>query len=130
MKLRTILTAFAIASTTTLCSLSTAKAEEWSTSTRILTMSAMALTVADWGQTRDIVKRPTEYRELNPILGPSPSMGKVNAYFVGALVSQYLIAEYLPEPYKTMVLSGVVGMQITTVHNNRSIGLNINFGRF
>jgi hypothetical protein len=128
MKLRTTLVCFAVASTTTLCSIGSAKAEEWTTSTKILTTTAMALTVADWGQTRDIVKRPSEYRELNPILGPQPSMGKVNSYFIGALVAQYLVAEYLPDPLKTMVLSGVLGMQLTTVGNNRSIGLKINFG--
>jgi hypothetical protein len=128
MKLKTALVCFAVASTTTLCSLGTAKAEDWSTSTKILTMSAMALTVADWGQTRDIVKSNGRYVELNRILGPQPSMGKVNAYFVGMLVSQFLVAEFLPDPYKTMVLSGVIGMELQAVGNNKSIGLKINFG--
>jgi hypothetical protein len=128
MKLRTLLACFAVASTTTLCSLGTAKAEDWSTSTKILATSAMVLTVADWGQTRDIVKSNGQYIELNRILGPRPSMSAVNTYFVATLATQYIVAEFLPDPYKTMVLSGMLGISLQAVGNNKSIGLKINFG--
>jgi hypothetical protein len=87
----------------------------------------MALTVADWGQTRMIARNPQTYRELNPILGSHPSVGKVDAYMIGYLLTQYAIAECVPEPWKTLLLSQVIMVQAKAVGNNKSIGLQIRF---
>jgi hypothetical protein len=92
-----------------------------------LTGLSMALTVADWGQTRMIARNPQTYRELNPILGPHPSQSKVDAYMIGYLATQYLIAECAPEPIKTILLTYVLTVQANAVRNNRSIGLQIRF---
>jgi hypothetical protein len=129
VNIRNLLITFALGSSLALGFIPKAKAapEDWSTSTRALTGLSMALTVADWGQTRMIARNPQTYRELNPILGPHPSQSRVDAYMIGYLATQYLIAEYAPEPMKTLLLTYVLVVQAKAVGNNRSIGLQIRF---
>lgn len=90
-----------------------------------LMTAAAVLTVADWAQTRYIARNPNDYRELNPILGSHPSVGKVNIYFstvllLGALgvSTGYINREFL---------YFYVGIEGSTVVRNYQVGVRFQF---
>lgn len=53
-----------------------AQRESWSTTNRVLAGTSLVLIAADWLQTIDIARQG--HRERNPLLGPHPSVGRVN----------------------------------------------------
>lgn len=106
----------------------TAKAEvfdNWTVDEKRMFWLSEALLIADWTQTRQIVKNPN-YIEKNVILGERPSMAAVNTYFIGALIGNYFLADYLGEN-KMIYLSTVSVVQGVVVKQNREIGLRIGF---
>jgi hypothetical protein len=127
MDIKKILITFSLGSALALGLLSKPKASEWDTETKALYWSGAALIVADWGQTRVISRNPQSYRELNPWLGEHPSQSKVDAYFLGYLLTHYLIADMMPEPYKGKALAVILAVQFSAVRGNASIGINMRF---
>lgn len=101
--------------------------DDWDTTDKRLFIASEALLLADWLQTRQIVKNPDKYHETNRILGEHPSMGAVNLYFASWMVGNYLLADYAGEKYRTAYLTGVVGVQFIVVRNNALLGLKIAF---
>jgi len=89
--------------------------------------AALASLVVDWGQTRHIAKNPDRFYEKNQILGPKPSVGKVDAYFAGAMLSTVAVAHVLPRDYRRLFLAGTLSMELSVVEQNRSIGVKIEF---
>lgn len=85
--------------------------------------AAAILTVADWAQTRYIAKNPNDYRELNPILGSHPSVGKVNIYFSTVLLLGTLgiSTGYINREF----LYFYVGIEGSTVVRNYQVGVEI-----
>jgi hypothetical protein len=83
--------------------------------------------VADWGQTRYIAKNPTQYREHNPVLGSHPSVGKVDAYFVGALAVNNGIMIALPKKYRPYYAGVVTAVETHFVVSNNQIGIKVDF---
>ena len=81
----------------------------------------------DWGQTRHIAKNPERFYEKNRILGASPSVGKVDAYFLGAMVGTVAVAHLLPTDYRRLFLAGTLSMELSVVEQNRSIGIKVEF---
>ncbi|HFE37957.1 MAG TPA: hypothetical protein ENK06_06005 [Gammaproteobacteria bacterium] len=92
--------------------------------------SAYFLThLADWGQTLDIANQCSSgsYYETNPVMGKCPSAQTVNAYFAATALIHYGVAHMLPPKYRRMFQIGTMGMQLSYIANNASIGLNLNF---
>ena len=85
-----------------------------------------ALLVADWGQTRYIASSE-DYYETNPLLGKTPSIAKVNKYFVSASLLHLGITYLLPDEYKGYWLKSTILIQAAYVTNNAYIGIGFKF---
>ena len=85
--------------------------------------------LADWGQTLDISSQCAggSYYETNPVMGKCPSAQVVNAYFIGTALLHYGVAQILPPKYRRMFQAGTMGMELSYITNNASIGLNVKF---
>ena len=82
----------------------------------------------DWGQTRYIASHPQQYEEVeNPFLGRHPSMGKVNAWFIGSLAVNNGIMVALPKKYRPWYAGVVTAYETRLVIRNNSIGIKIDF---
>jgi hypothetical protein len=101
--------------------------EPWEFTDYALTGAALASLVVDWGQTRHIAKNPSRFDEKNRILGTTPSVGKVDAYFVGAMLGTVAVAQFLPQDYRRLFLAGTLSMELSVIDQNRSIGIKVDF---
>ena len=87
-----------------------------------------AAIVMDWGQTRCGATHPQEYREVtNPFLGEYPSVGRVNAWFLGSLAVNNGIMVVLPKKYRPYYAGAVTAYEVRFVIRNNSIGAKIDF---
>ena len=95
-----------------------------------------ALLATDWGQTRYIATHPGEYHELNPLLGPHPSVSTVNAHFTVAIPLYWLTAWALPTKedhgYKRFINREYLTIAVAVyeganVGNNARVGIGIKF---
>ena len=101
--------------------------------TTIATIFTVA-TVVDWGQTRDMVKRQTQfkkgdvrYEETNIILGETPSMNAVDNYIPLAIGSTLLVAHMLPKKYRKSFLYLATMVEFMATTNNHQRGLKVDF---
>jgi len=99
----------------------------WETTDYALAGAAVAALAVDWGQTRHIAKNPQRFNETNPLLGSAPSVGKVDAYFVGAMVGTVALAHVLPSDWRQLFLAGVLTLELGVVQQNRSLGIKMAF---
>jgi len=69
------------------------------------------------------------HNEANPILGRTPSDLAIVSYFGAAMVLTYLAYEFLPPPWRELVLIGVNAVEIYSISTNinHGIGLSIPF---
>ena len=102
-------------------------AENWTWTDTALETTYVALTVVDWGQTRNIVNSGGKYSEINPILGKHPSMGEVDTLTPSAVIAHALIAMALPPRYRRYWQFFFIGAEGIVVLNNYKIGLHIDF---
>lgn len=89
-----------------------------------LTAIAVLLLILDWRQTLQIARDPGR-RELNPILGPKPSVGRVNVYFaawVGVLIAGAFL---LPHIAALVLMLVVIAVETWTVSRNYRRGLRL-----
>lgn len=105
----------------------TLRAAEWSTRDQVLFSASSALLVADWAQTRHTARNPHLFYEKNPILGRHPSLGRVNAYFVTALVANYFLTDALSPKWRTAYQAGLIGLEVYVIGNNKRIGVKMDF---
>lgn len=88
---------------------------------------ANAVIAADWLQTRYVAKSD-RYTELNPMLGPEPSVHAVDAYFaVSALVTNTL-GEWLPRGWGDRYYMSVIGWEGAITVRNHSLGVGFYVG--
>jgi len=84
--------------------------------------------VADWGQTRYGAAHPQQFEEIsNPVLGAHPSVGKVDAWFIGSLAVNNGIMVALPKKYRPWYAGAVTAYEAHFVVKNNSIGARIRF---
>lgn len=104
-------------------------ANAWSKKDTYWELAYLTTHVTDWGQTLDISSqcRSGNYYETNPVMGTCPSAQTVNAYFLGTALLHYGVAQMLPRKYRRMFQAGTMGMQLSYITNNASIGLNVKF---
>ena len=101
--------------------------EPWEFTDYALTGAALATLAVDWGQTRNIAKNPSRFDEKNRILGTTPSVGRVDAYFVGAMLGTVAVAHLLPQDMRRLFLAGTLSMELSVIDQNRSIGIKVDF---
>jgi hypothetical protein len=101
--------------------------EPWDFTDYALTGAALASLAVDWGQTRNIAKNPSRFDEKNRILGTTPSVGRVDAYFVGAMLGTVAVAQLLPQDMRRLFLAGTLSMELSVIDQNRSIGIKVDF---
>lgn len=106
---------------------STAHADDWTRgwdkTDSALAGAAFTLKVIDWKQTRYIARHPDQHREWNPVLGEHPSIGRVNNYFVGSIITSGTIAYFMPGIYRKVFLAGNITVSAWITHHNRSVGI-------
>jgi hypothetical protein len=101
--------------------------DPWDTTDYALAGATLAALAVDWGQTRGIAKNPQRFNETNPVLGTTPSVGKVDAYFVGAMVGTVAVAHLLPGDWRQLFLAGTLAIELGAIQQNRSIGIKMAF---
>jgi len=99
----------------------------WDGADFALGASALTLLAVDWGQTRHIAKNPDRFYEKNGLLGRHPSVDRVDAYFVGSMITTVLVADLLVGPWRKAFLAGIIVMEYDVVTRNRAIGIRVGF---
>lgn len=99
---------------------------QWTNEERAWLAASSAALAADWAQTRYIAQHPQQFHELNPVLGLHPSVGRVNNYFLGALVGNYLVADYLSGQRRNWLV-GVTVLEGVVVARNMGLGVRMSF---
>ena len=99
---------------------------DWSREDSVRQSVVFSLMLVDWAQTREIARNP-QFRELNPVLGPSPSSKEVDVYFVAAGAAHYLLARALPPEWRKRWQYVWIGGQASTVMWNHQMGVRISF---
>lgn len=104
-------------------------ADQWDNEDLTLTTIFTIATIIDWGQTRDISKKQKKgyYEKSNIYLGKYPSTNKVDTYMPLAIITTISIAHFLPKQFREKFLYSVSFLELGITHNNRKIGLKINF---
>jgi hypothetical protein len=101
--------------------------DPWETPDYMLIGATLASLAVDWGQTRHIAKNPDRFYEKNRLLGSNPSVSKVDAYFLGAMLGTVAVAHLLPSDYRRLFLAGTLSMELSVIEQNRSIGIKVEF---
>lgn len=90
-------------------------------------IAANAAISVDWLQTRYIAKHDA-YTELNPVLGPNPSINKVDLYFATSLLYANVVGEWLPVSWSDHYYFGLSLWEAGVVTRNHNIGVGIYMG--
>jgi len=106
-----------------------AAAQEWTRTDILMLTGAMGLSLVDWGQTRDMVKRPASegYHENNPLLPTHPTAADVNRAALIGLAGTAGLAYVLPQTYRRWFLGAVIVIETGVVARNHQIGLRVSF---
>lgn len=111
-----------------------AVAQDWTKADTAREAAYLALLVADWGQTRNIVHRAdtgcagdSTCVERNPFLGRNPSIRRVDSYFALSALTHATISYLLPQDWRRGYQMFTIGFQAGIVGYNYSIGLKVDF---
>lgn len=80
--------------------LSSCSGRGWTRADTARQAAIVALQVADWQQTRWIVRHPDGWHETNPFLGDHPSMDRVDTYFPVLILGHAAISYALPPEWR------------------------------
>jgi hypothetical protein len=95
------------------------------------TMQKMAHPVAqgtllvDAMQTTYIAKSGGKFLEINKILGATPSVASVGIYFGTSMVATYLVHKHVREPWRSIILWTIVGVETACIINNFGLGIGL-----
>ena len=88
---------------------------------------AVALAI-DAAQTRGLAQRGWQsYSETNPILGPHPSVGRVNTYTAVAAVTVLGVASVVPRRVRPWLLAAALAVETFTIAGNARHGVALKF---
>ena len=101
-----------------------ANQDKWDTTDKMLSGTALALTMIDMGQTVSIAKdcrnNGAHYYETNNLLGKCPSVGRVREYFVSSILLSGVIADMLPSKYRKDFLAASAAIEFKAAYHNFS----------
>jgi hypothetical protein len=105
-----------------------ADSREWTNEEKLWGAAAGTLLLADWATTHNMTHRYHEgyYEKYNLLLGPTPSNGTVNLYFLTVTPAVFLAADYFSN-YRKEILQATSLIELIMVNNNLRIGLKIQF---
>ena len=105
-----------------------ADSREWTQDEKLWGVAAGTLLLADWATTYNMTQRYSEgyYEKYNLLLGPTPSAGAVNLYFLTVTPAVFLAADYFSN-YRKEILQATSLIELIMVGNNLRIGLKIQF---
>ena len=104
-----------------------ALADPWTTGEKVAEGTYLALHIVDWSQTRYIAKHDNYYESFNSVLGPRPSVGAVNMWFLGTGIAQPIIASLLPTEWRRIWIGAGIGMEFALTTHNSAIGIKMDF---
>lgn len=78
----------------------------------------LSLHYIDWKQTRQIAKHSETHSEINPIIGPHPSLVAVNRYCLTSALLHIAITHVLPHDWRECWLVGSVVVKFGIVNRN------------
>lgn len=98
----------------------------WSRTDVVLAGAFTAGLLLDAGQTRGLARDGWEgFREGNPLLGPTPSVGRINAYTAVAGLAVLGAAAIVPPRVRPWVLGAALAVQMVTVSRSVAKGIPI-----
>lgn len=101
--------------------------DPWTKEDTIREAAYLVLHVVDWGQTRNIVHRDSEYNEDNPLLEQSPSIKRVDSFFAFGAIAHVTVSYILPRVWRESFQYSTAGFEAGVVFKNNSIGLRVDF---
>jgi hypothetical protein len=98
---------------------------------RATLVASTAALFADGLQTRSAAERGWSHgdRETNPLLGATPSVGRVEVYFASAIVANAVLWAVLPPKWRSIVPMTVIGVQTQTIWGNLETTCVMGVGR-
>ena len=87
---------------------------------------AGAFAIALWmdaAQTREAVRRG--YQEQNPVLGPHPSVGRINSYTAAAGLGVLAAAAVAPRRARPWLLAAALAIETLAIAGNARAGLSV-----
>jgi len=104
--------------------------DSWTKADTARQVAYTTLHIADWAQTVEISRSPSEYYEAGLagiVIGEYPKESDVHLYFASTLVLQTLIPAMLATKYRAAWQYVWIGAEGVTVAHNFSIGLRFGF---
>lgn len=90
-----------------------------STAGRVALVASTAALACDWAQTRGHAELGWGgYREMNPMLGSTPTTATVDGYFAVSAGLNALIWLAMPRRFKAIVPAMVTAVQVDTIRGN------------
>lgn len=81
-----------------------------------------ATLACDWGQTRKAAGTGwRDHHDSNPVMGPTPSTGAVDAYFLAAIVLNAGIWYVMPKRLRSVIPAILTVGQISTISDNNRV---------
>src|SRR2546422_1105657 len=77
----------------------------------------------DAAQTREAVRRG--YQELTPVLGPHPSVGRINSYTAAAGLGVLAAAAVAPRRARPWLLGAALAIETLAIAGNARAGLSL-----
>ena len=104
--------------------------DSWSDINKKLFIASETAILADWATTRSAAQNwdACGCRELNPLLGPNPSVNRVDIVELGMAVATYFIADHLPEEHRNWYLGLITVLHGAAAANNYALGVRFNLG--
>ena len=97
----------------------------WTDVEKVVFVANTVLTTMDWSQTRYLSRNPVYY-ETNPILGTHPSTQKIDMFFIGQLIGQYYLFDYLNENRLGFMVGVTLG-RLEVVNRNIRLDIKMRF---
>lgn len=102
-------------------------AGDWTETDTAYQVAYTALLAMDCAQTRWGASHPSQFEEINPILGKHPSKGKINNVCVATGIGHFGISYVLPIGARRLWQSGGIIIEAFAVGNNKSVGVKMQF---
>ena len=107
------------------CTAQAADSPPWTTEDSLAQVAVTAVTAVDWLQTRYIAANPLSCQETNAILGPHPTLARVNVYFGSAILLEGVLAYALPEVVAVLGGSSTLAGKVRSIAQGVMIGVEV-----
>ncbi len=86
---------------------------------RTLLATSTTVIACDWGYTHRAAEGGWKgVREANPMLGPTPTVGAVNTYFIGVIALNAAVWALTPEKFRAILPMGITARGVYSLTGN------------